>query len=76
MRHVNCLIYSPNFLREDYIMIMPVNEDDEDIYSQAHSMNDCTGLIPAGVDSKAQLESYEDMYDFLVPGMLYDDQDK
>lgn len=37
------------------------------------SGTDMTGLIPAGLDSRAELESYEEMYDFL-PKMTDPDQ--
>lgn len=39
----------------------------------AMSGMDMTGLIPAGMDSRAELESYEEMYDFL-PKMTDPDQ--
>lgn len=29
------------------------------------STQDCTGLIPSGLDSEAELEAYEELYPFL-----------
>ena len=29
------------------------------------SMQDCTGLIPAGLDDEAELEAYQELYSFL-----------
>lgn len=34
-------------------------------YLKTASSQDCTGLIPAAPGSKAELESYEDLYPFL-----------
>lgn len=41
--------------------------DSYDYLSNAASMQDCTGLIPSEPVSKAELESYEDLYHFLPP---------
>lgn len=46
------------------------NEDIIDSYdylSNAASTTDCTGLIPAGLTSKAELEAYESLYKFRPP---------
>ena len=40
-------------------------EKNEEI--QAASFSDCTGLIPSLPQSKAELESYEELYPFLPP---------
>lgn len=37
-------------------------------YIDTCSANDCTGLIPALPQSEAEIEAYEELYDFL-PGM-------
>ena len=37
------------------------------IDSYAASTQDCTGLIPAAPTSKAELESYEDIYHYEPP---------
>ena len=31
----------------------------------ACSAQDCTGLIPAGLDNEAELEAYQELYSFL-----------
>lgn len=41
----------------------PLTEDDD--YLKASSSQDCTGLIPSGIQSSAELESYEELYPFL-----------
>ena len=41
--------------------------DSYDYLANAASTQDCTGLIPAAPTSKAELESYEDLYHFLPP---------
>lgn len=38
---------------------------EEDDYLKASSSQDCTGLIPSGIQSSAELESYEELYPFL-----------
>lgn len=40
------------------------NELAED-YMKSSSGTDCTGLIPAGVQSESELENYNELYDFL-----------
>ncbi len=37
-------------------------EDEEDLYGTAASAYDCTGLIPRGIKSGEELESYDDVY--------------
>lgn len=37
-------------------------------YIDTCSANDCTGLIPSLPQSEAEIEAYEELYDFL-PGM-------
>lgn len=41
--------------------------DSYDYLSNAASMQDCTGLIPAEPADKAELEAYEELYHFLPP---------
>lgn len=41
--------------------------DSYDYLSNAASTTDCTGLIPAGLNSKAELEAYESLYKFTPP---------
>lgn len=41
--------------------------DAYDYLSNAASVHDCTGLIPSEPVSKAELESYEELYHFLPP---------
>lgn len=41
--------------------------DSFDYLSNAASSQDCTGLIPSEPSSKAELESYEDVYHYLPP---------
>ena len=40
--------------------------DSYDYLSNAASTHDCTGLIPSAPVSEAELESYEDVYQFLL----------
>lgn len=39
--------------------------DSYDYLGKAASVTDCTGLIPAAPISRAELESYEELYRFL-----------
>ena len=41
--------------------------DSYDYLSGAASSQDCTGLIPSAPLSEAELDSYEELYPFLVP---------
>ena len=41
--------------------------DSYDYLSNASSAQDCTGLIPSGPASKAELESYEEVYHYQPP---------
>ena len=41
--------------------------DDFDYLSSAATSGDCTGLIPSMPVSKAELESYEQIYPYLPP---------
>ena len=41
--------------------------DSYDYLANAASTQDCTGLIPAAPTSKAELESYEDIYHYEPP---------
>lgn len=41
----------------------PLTEDYD--YLKASSSQDCTGLIPSGIQNSAELESYEELYPFL-----------
>ena len=40
---------------------------DQDDYMQAGSAMDCTGLIPASVNSDEELDNYNELYSFLPP---------
>lgn len=47
----------------------------DDEYFGVGSVNDCTGLIPAGMTDEDELDSYEEVYRFLPPDTeYYDDQ--
>lgn len=41
-----------------------------DSYIDTCSANDCTGLIPALPQNESEIESYEELYNFL-PGMRH-----
>ena len=41
--------------------------DEFDYLSNAASTQDCTGLIPSGEATIAELEDYEELYHFLSP---------
>lgn len=41
--------------------------DSFDYLSNAASTQDCTGLIPAALQSEAEEESYQDIYQYLPP---------
>ena len=41
--------------------------DSYDYLSNAASSQDCTGLIPSGPVSTAEIEAYEELYHFLPP---------
>lgn len=41
--------------------------DSYDYLSNAASAQDCTGLIPSGPTSRAELESYEEVYHYRPP---------
>lgn len=43
--------------------------DSYDYLANAASTQDCTGLIPSLPTSKAELESYEDLYHYQPPKM-------
>ena len=43
--------------------------DSYDYLANSASMQDCTGLIPSAPQSKAELESYEDVYHYQPPVM-------
>lgn len=38
---------------------------DIDVDCPVCSAGDCTGLIPAGLDSESELEAYNEMYNFI-----------
>lgn len=44
-----------------------------DEYINAASTTDCTGLIPSNPTSKAEVDSYKEVYNFQVP--IAEDQD-
>lgn len=41
--------------------------DSYDYLANSASANDCTGLIPSAPQSRAELESYEEVYAFVPP---------
>ena len=41
--------------------------DSYDYLGPAASATDCTGLIPSGLDSQAELDAYEELYPFTPP---------
>lgn len=41
--------------------------DSYDYLATSASVNDCTGLIPSAPQSKEELQSYEDLYDYTPP---------
>lgn len=43
--------------------------DDYDYLSNAASSSDCTGLIPSLPQSKAELDSYNELYEYLPPAV-------
>ena len=43
--------------------------DSYDYLANSASTQDCTGLIPSAPQSKAELESYEDVYNYQPPVM-------
>lgn len=44
-------------------------------YLKASSAQDCTGLIPSGVQNDAEVENYEELYPFLPKALLSDDSE-
>ncbi len=48
--------------------------DEYDFFSSACSSNDCTGLIPAAPQSRAEWEAYQALYPFGVPDLLREDR--
>lgn len=49
--------------------------DSYDYLANAASTQDCTGLIPFGPTSHAELESYEDVYHFAPPKLPTEQED-
>lgn len=49
--------------------------DEFDYLANAASSNDCTGLIPSLPTSKAEIESYNDVYRFEPPSVKVNDAD-
>lgn len=43
--------------------------DDYDYLANAASSGDCTGLIPSLPQSKAELDSYNELYEYLPPAV-------
>lgn len=41
--------------------------DSYDYLATSASVNDCTGLIPSAPQSKEELQSYKDLYDYTPP---------
>ncbi len=48
--------------------------DEYDFFSSASSLNDCTGLIPSAPQSRAEWESYQELYPFGTPDFLREDR--
>ena len=42
-------------------------------YLKASSAQDCTGLIPRGIEDESEIESYEEIYPFLPKTVLPED---
>lgn len=54
----------------------PVKPSYEDImFSEAGSANDCTGLIPSAVTTDSEYASYEELMDFNIPKMYFEDDE-
>lgn len=55
------------------------NKDEESIepmeydYLKAASFQDCTGLIPRGIEDESEIENYEEIYPFLPKVVRPDD---
>ena len=49
--------------------------DSYDYLSGAASSQDCTGLIPSAPLSEAELDSYEELYPFLPPSDIKDNNE-
>lgn len=49
---------------------------DTDLEQNSCSANDCTGLIPAALQSNAQADSYEKLYPYIVPTIKNNDNAK
>ena len=46
---------------------------DEIMFSNAGSINDCTGLIPRGTNDREEFFSYEDVRNFSIPEVSKED---
>ena len=42
-------------------------------YLKASSVQDCTGLIPRGIEDESEIENYEEIYPFLPKVIRPDD---
>ena len=40
------------------------------------SSTDCTGLIPAGLNSQAEAEAYQELYPYVTPPVLLKQEDE
>lgn len=40
------------------------------------SSTDCTGLIPAGLNSQAEAEAYEELYPYVTPPVLLKEEEE
>ena len=54
---------------------MKKNKKEDDMFFPACSAGDCTGLIPSGVENDEQLESYNEIYEF-IPNPVSSDNSK
>lgn len=52
------------------------NIADNENYLDSASANDCTGLIPSGIQSEEELDSYKDIYKFSPAQVNEDCQSK
>ena len=55
--------------KKDFPAFREATGYDYDYLGNSASATDCTGLIPSAPQSKAELESYEDVYHYQPPVM-------
>ncbi|MGN1140951.1 MAG: hypothetical protein ACI4TF_07105 [Oliverpabstia sp.] len=66
----------PEYRKKGY-QVQKKESDEKDFYGISHerdffscSTTDCTGLIPAGIVSDAERESYKELYPSLTPPVV------